>query len=390
MLSVRPALAGGGGEGVTATGIRHNAWTEYADTGFCAGAPRATSQRVRVEGSVTSLSWIPREAVEGITKIPFEVSVARYDEPPPDRLTEADLETLRDAGRFRFVNQLRAWAEVEDGKIVRYGYEGRSLLGKTRVKLGRFLVAVPPVSFPVLHREPVATETEVRFVQTVGGRTGVPAPRTVKHPPFAQWAAPTAWTTLALSLRADGTSTGELVGASSFPRHWVYDGHGNLAEKSGLIDFREWYRTAFGTHSPWGDQDARALVTAVETALERELSRAIIDAEPRFVRLRAGQSLVQQGDEGTDVFLLFDGVMQVIRDRQVIAEVGPGAILGEMALVDDARRKATLRAATHCRVAVMPGQHLDRKALAQVAVPRRSTPETRARDALVPGGGGGA
>jgi hypothetical protein len=310
-----------------------------------------------------------------MTKIPFEVHATRYDQPPPDRLAEGDLETLQDAGRFRFVNRLRAWAEIEDGKIVRYGHEGQGLIGKTRVKLGRFLVAVPPVPFPVLRAEPVATETEVRFVQTAGGRTGVPAPRTVKHPPFAQWIAPTAWTTISLTLRADGASTGELVGASPFPRHWVYDGDGNLAQKSGLIDFREWYHKAFGAHSPWGDQDSPALVTAVETALERELSKVIIDTEPRFARLRAGQSLVEQGDDGTEVFLLFDGMMQVIRDGQVVAEAGPGAILGEMALVDTARRSATLRAATDCRVAVVSGQQLGRQALAQVAEGRRRTPE---------------
>lgn len=333
------------------------------------------SQSIRVEDSVTSLSWIPREAIEGMTKIPFEVSVTRYDQPPPDRLTEGDLETLQDAGRFRFVNRLRAWAEIKDGKIVRYGHEGQSLIGKTRVKVGRFLVAVPAVPFPVLRAEPVATETQVRFVQTAGGRTGVPAPRTVKHPPFAQWTAPIAWTTISLTLRAEGPSTGELVGASPFPRHWVYDRDGHLAQKSGLIDFREWYHKAFGAHSPWGDQDSPALVSAVETALERELSKVIIDAEPRFVRLRQGQSLVRQGDEGTDVFLLFDGVIQVIHDGQVINEVGPGAILGEMALVDSARRNATLRAATHCRVAVMPGQHLDRETLTQIAEGRREALE---------------
>jgi hypothetical protein len=190
---------------------------------------------------------------------------------------------------------------------VRYGQEGQSLIGRTRVKFGRFLVAVPPVPFPVLRAEPETTETQVRFVQPAGGRPGVPAPRTIRHPPFAQWAAPIAWTTISLTLRADGDSAGELVGASPFPRHWVYDGHGNLAHKSGLIDFREWYRKAFGAHSPWGDQDSPALVTAVETALERELSKVIIDAEPRFLRLRPGQSLVQQGDPGTDVFCCLTG-----------------------------------------------------------------------------------
>ena len=66
------------------------------------------SQSIRVEDSVTTLSWIPREAIEGMTKVPFEVNVTRYDQPPPDRLTEGDLETLQDAGRFRFVNRLQA------------------------------------------------------------------------------------------------------------------------------------------------------------------------------------------------------------------------------------------------------------------------------------------
>src|SRR5690242_2369904 len=98
------------------------------------------SQSIRVEDSVTSLSWIPREAIEGMTKIPFEVSVTRYDQPPPDRLTEGGLEALQDAGRFRFVNRVRAWAEIEDGKIVRHGHESQTVMGKTKMKLGRFLV----------------------------------------------------------------------------------------------------------------------------------------------------------------------------------------------------------------------------------------------------------
>lgn len=331
------------------------------------------SERSRIESSVTSLSWIPREAIEGMTKVPFEVNMTRYDQPPPGVLE--DLEALQRDGRFRFVNQLRAWVEFEDGRVVDYGHEGRSLIGKTRVKLGPFSVAVPPVAFPDLRPEPERAETEVRFAQTAGGRTGVPAPRTVKHPPFVQWTAPTAWTTLGLTIRADGTASGELIGASPFPRHWVYDHQGALAQKSGLIDFREWYRTAFGAHSPWGNEDAPALVTAVETQLERELSKMIIDAEPRFVRVPTGTTLVEEGDEGTDVFLLFDGVLRVEQGGEVIREFGPGAILGEMALIDGARRNATLRAVTDCRVAVMPGEHLDREALAEVAEGRRPAQE---------------
>jgi hypothetical protein len=77
---------------------------------------------------------------------------------------------------------------------------------------------------------------------------------------------------LSLTLHADGRAEFALTGASRFPRHWVYDDNGQLSHKSGLTDFRDWYRKSFGRHSPWGDEDSPALVTAVETALERSLS----------------------------------------------------------------------------------------------------------------------
>ena len=41
---------------------------------------------MRIEGSVTAISWIPSEAIEGMPKLPFELGVGHYDEPPPDRL----------------------------------------------------------------------------------------------------------------------------------------------------------------------------------------------------------------------------------------------------------------------------------------------------------------
>ena len=46
---------------------------------------------MRFEGSVTAISWIPSEAIEGLPKLPFELGVGHYDEPPPDRLGFGDL-----------------------------------------------------------------------------------------------------------------------------------------------------------------------------------------------------------------------------------------------------------------------------------------------------------
>ncbi len=59
---------------------------------------------MRIHSSVTSISWIPSEAIQGVTKVPFEMGVAHYDDPPPDHIDSLD--ALRDADRFRFANEL--------------------------------------------------------------------------------------------------------------------------------------------------------------------------------------------------------------------------------------------------------------------------------------------
>ncbi len=330
---------------------------------------------MRIESSVTSISWIPLGAVDvGLAgRLPFQLGVAHYDPPPPDVLT--DLEALRAENRFRFANDLRAWIEVDDSRIVGYGHAGRGYIGGTAVGFGPAGVTFAGVAFPDLRPEPEVGDGWVRFIQTAGGRTGAPVPRRVKHPPYVQIVSPTAWSTLALTIRADGSSQFEVVGASPFPRHWIYDHSGRLVAKTGFIDFETWYRSHFGTHSPWGDEESPAIVMAVETALERELSAIIIGSRPPFRRLAKGETLVEQGEPGQELFLLFDGVLSVEVDGKVITEVGPGAIQGEMALLEGGRRTATLRAVTPCRVAVVPGDRIDKEALRQIAAGRKA-PQT--------------
>lgn len=323
---------------------------------------------MRIESSVTSISWIPSEAISGLAaKLPFEVGMTHYDQPPPDVID--DLEVLRSADRLRFANHLAAWVEVDDGRVVGYGQEGGGVIGSTTVKLGTRRVTFGAVAYPDLRPPPEDSGTAVRFVQTAGGRTGVPAPRRVNRKPFVQVAAPTAWTTLALTIHADGRSQFEVVGASRFPRHWIYDEEGKLAAKSGVVDFDDWFRNAFGQHSPWGDEESPALVTAVETGLERELSARIMakGAKPGIRRLEEGAMLVEQGDQGGELFLLLDGVLRVEVDGEAVAEVGPGALLGERALLEGGTRTSTLRAVTPCKVAVAGKPDIDREALAEVS-----------------------
>ena len=208
---------------------------------------------MRVESTVTTVSWIPSEAVTGMTKLPFEIGAMHYDDPPPDHID--DLEPLRAGGRFRFANRLAAWIDVEDGRITGHGYAGGGVMGLTALSLGA-PVTFAAIGLPDIQREPVVEHDRVRFTQTAGGRPAIPAPRHVNHPPFVQLKGPTVWTTLELVIDADGSSTFELVGASRFPRHWVYDDDGRLAAKAGLADFKDWYRHAFGKHTPWGGEDS--------------------------------------------------------------------------------------------------------------------------------------
>src|ERR1041384_3251268 len=226
---------------------------------------------MRLDRSVTAISWIPSEAIQGLPKLPFELGIGHYDEAPPDKLGEGDLERLRAEDRFREANLLRAWVEVEDGKIVDSGYAGEALVGAAAVRVGPKAIVVPGVAFETIRAEPERTDTSVKFVQTVGGRAGFPAPRRVSGTPFFRIHSATAWTTLALTINADGSSEHELVGASPFPRHWIYDDSGELAQKSGTVDFKTWYRESHGERTPWGDEDPAALVAAAESALAREL-----------------------------------------------------------------------------------------------------------------------
>lgn len=327
---------------------------------------------MRYESCVTSLSWIPSEAVTGATRTAFDSGFTHYDDPPPAEL--GDIEELRAGDRFRFANVLRAWIEVDDsGRITGGGYDGSGIMGATTLRLGGLSHTFQAVPLPDMQRTPEQGEGWMRFVQTTGGRTAIPAPRPVRRRPFIQWQAPLVWTTLSLTLHADGRAEYAVTGASRFPRHWIYDADGRLAHKSGLTDYANWTRVSFGRHTPWGDEDSPALVTAVETALEQALSVQLMHgaAKPRITQLQAGDELVRQGDFGQDIYLVLDGVIRVERDGTRLAEYGPGAMLGERAALEGGTRTSTLVAVTRCRVASVPAVQLSRSDLTELSTGHR-------------------
>lgn len=318
--------------------------------------------------SVTSVSWIPSEALPlALMSIPVYMGIGHYDSPPPDRLE--DLEALHAAGAFRFANRLSAWMEVENGQIVDAGYDGKGLISSTVADLKVTKFAFPPVAYPEIRKEPEYGDGWVRFVQTTGGRTGSPMPRKISRPPFVQITAPTVWTTLSLTLHTDGRAEYGIVGASPFPRHWFYDHDGKLVKKSGIADYKSWADAMDDDNSPWADREHELLVADAETDLERAMSTTIMQsgAKPVFRRLAEGDTLTEQGDEAADLFLVLDGMLTVEVDGEGVAEVGPGAIVGERAVLEGGKRTSTVRAMTPVRVAVASADQVDRKALEELA-----------------------
>lgn len=312
---------------------------------------------------VTSLSWIPSETVTGVNKVAFGSGFTHYDDPPPDEID--NLEKLCEADVFRFANRLSAQISVENGKVVSGKYTGGCLMGSTTIALGPIRSTFAAAELPTIQSPVEITDSYARFVQTTGGHTALPAPRTVRAAPYFAFEAPTVWTTLSLTINADGTSQFELIGASPFPRHWIYNQDDILSAKAGLADFKMWWTHSFGKNTPWGDNESEALMTEVETALERELSTHIMrgSEKPEFRKIRAGAELMTQGQQDDDIFLILNGVIEVICDGVKLAELGPGTIVGERAFLENSVRTSTVKAITNVKVAAIRPQFITEEKL---------------------------
>jgi hypothetical protein len=327
----------------------------------------STATTTRVSAHATSLSWIPSEAVEGMMKGAFATGVSHYDAPPPSRIT--DLEALRDADAFRFANRLTAWADFDGDRVVGWDQDGGVVMGATTVKMAGVGVTFAAVTMPDLRPAPEIGDGWVRFTQTCGGRTALPLPRRISKAPFLRLQSPLVWTTLQLTLHADGRHDVELVGASPFPRHWVYDDEDAIALKAGVADWATWLGQPSWQATPWGDQDSPVVVAQAESELERQLSGLLMHGahKPKVRTVAAGDALLEQGEWSKELFLVLDGMLAVTVDGKELGVVGPGAVLGERAILENTRRTATLTAMTQVRVAAAPAEAIDREALTRLA-----------------------
>lgn len=96
----------------------------------------------------------------------------------------------------------------------------------------------------------------------------------------------------------------------------------------------------------------------------RELTRLL--AAVRVEEISGGQEVVRQDDQGHEAFVLARGLMKVVRrtggDEVPLAQLGPGAMFGEMALLSAAPRSASVIALEPSQLLVLARAELERAA----------------------------
>lgn len=314
--------------------------------------------RERVTASCTAVSWIPSEAMEGFMRLPLDVGIGHYDQPPPDEI--GDIDALVAAGQCRFVNRLEVWADIDEGRIITAGCKGGGRVASTEISVGRASLSVPAIAFPDLRATEADGDRSITYVQTAGGRTGAPFPRRSGSGLTMKLVAPTAWTSVAITINGDGTSSFKPRGASRFPRHWFYGTDGRLVAKSARIDYRDWTSTVHDDDTPWGNAHTSIEIAACETAIERVLSPLVMqgDTRPTIRKVDNGDELMRIGEPATTMMLVLDGMVEISIDGKTLAESGPGTLLGERAALESGTRTSTVRALTAVKVAEFPPEVL--------------------------------
>jgi CRP/FNR family transcriptional regulator, cyclic AMP receptor protein len=80
----------------------------------------------------------------------------------------------------------------------------------------------------------------------------------------------------------------------------------------------------------------------------RDIAKATVELD-----IEQGKEFVTQGDVGREAFIIVEGTAEAIRNGKKIGELGPGACVGELALLDHGPRTASVVAATPLTVLVL-------------------------------------
>jgi CRP/FNR family cyclic AMP-dependent transcriptional regulator len=75
------------------------------------------------------------------------------------------------------------------------------------------------------------------------------------------------------------------------------------------------------------------------------------------ITMPAGSVIIDQGQTGREAFVIMDGSATVKRNGKKVTTLGPGAVVGELSLLDHGPRTATVVCDTDCELLVISQRH---------------------------------
>ncbi|WP_069805112.1 cyclic nucleotide-binding domain-containing protein [Thermogemmatispora onikobensis] len=105
-------------------------------------------------------------------------------------------------------------------------------------------------------------------------------------------------------------------------------------------------------------EDLLRKVSLFSSLSDKELKKIATSAQERHYS--PGTALFHQGDTGTGLYIITAGRVRIVqatdpdRAEEVIGTAGPGEVLGEMALLDDLPRSASVIAEEETRAVILP------------------------------------
>jgi CRP/FNR family transcriptional regulator, cyclic AMP receptor protein len=101
---------------------------------------------------------------------------------------------------------------------------------------------------------------------------------------------------------------------------------------------------------------------AIKNGIGSEMSEAQVWALVAVSQTRyydGGATIVRQFERNADLMIVLEGSVRIeSMNGGQIMEAGPGSILGEVSLIDDQPRSATIRSIRGTRIAVIPHEKL--------------------------------
>lgn len=87
---------------------------------------------------------------------------------------------------------------------------------------------------------------------------------------------------------------------------------------------------------------------------------ALFQHETDWLVIPAGLPLFKEGDDLNEtMYVLMSGTAEIVVHGKVVEAAGPGAILGEMAMIDQGVRSATVMARADCKFVIIGRKRFD-------------------------------